>query len=145
VRQRCWAHVLREPRWLAPDGRMMDTLHRLLRTVYERGKALAGSNVGESRIAELELLVSDIAQDYTDNGCRFGAKLARAVPNPFTFLRHPHIEPTNNSAERMLRPIVISRKIHYGTRNEGGMRRFGTLMTCFLTWERKGQACQRCC
>jgi len=79
-----------------------------------------------------------IAQDYTDNGCRFGARLARAVPNLFTFLRHPHMEPTNNSAERMLRSVVISRKIRYGTRNEGGMRRFGTLMTCFLTWERRG-------
>jgi len=55
-------------------------------------------------IAELESLVLDITQDYTDNGCRFGAKLARAVPNLFTFMRHPHMEPTNNSAGRMLRP-----------------------------------------
>jgi len=42
---------------------MTDVLHRRLRTVYERGKALARSGAGESRIAELESLVLDIAQD----------------------------------------------------------------------------------
>jgi len=64
--------------------------------------------------------------------------VARAVPNLFAFLRHPDMEPTNNSAECMLRPVVISRKIRHGTRNKDGMGWFGTLMTCFLTWERRG-------
>jgi len=105
---------------------MTDVLHSRLRTVYERGKALSGSGAGESRIAELESLVLDIAQDYTDNKCRFGAKLARAVSNLFTFLRYPHMEPTNNSVERMLQPVVISRKILHGTRNKDEMKRFDT-------------------
>jgi len=98
---------------------------------------LGSKNVWVGIFVEI-IMNGSIAQDYTDNGCRFGTKLARTVHNLFTFLRHPHMEPANNSAERMLRPIVISRKIRHGTRNEGGMRRFGTLMTCFLTWERRG-------
>ena len=36
-----------------------------------------------------------------------------------TFLDHPEVEPTNNRAERGLRPSVIMRKIMFGNRSEG--------------------------
>lgn len=31
--------------------------------------------------------------------------------------RHPHVPPTNNQAERSLRPVVIMRKVIHGTRS----------------------------
>lgn len=43
-------------------------------------------------------------------GKAFATKLANAVPFLFTFVNHPGVDPTNNESERMLRPIVISRK-----------------------------------
>ena len=36
------------------------------------------------------------------------------------FLHNPAIEPTNNRAERSLRPAVISRRLSHGTKNERG-------------------------
>ena len=84
------------------------------------------------------ILVLQIAQIYSDCGYgTFVTKLANTAPHLFTFLPHPHLEPTNNSAERMLRPVVISRKIRQGTRNKKGQKRLGMLLTCFLTWRRR--------
>ena len=37
-----------------------------------------------------------------------------------TFLQVPGVEPTNNRAERMLRPAVIARKISHCSKNERG-------------------------
>lgn len=38
----------------------------------------------------------------------------------FTFARHPGVEPTNNHAERALRPFVLWRKTSYGSQSERG-------------------------
>jgi len=38
----------------------------------------------------------------------------------FTFLDNPHASPTNNRAERQLRPYVITRKITFGNRSALG-------------------------
>ena len=38
----------------------------------------------------------------------------------FTFARHPGVEPTNNHAERALRPFVLWRKTSYGSLCERG-------------------------
>jgi transposase len=40
----------------------------------------------------------------------------------WTFVDVPGIEPTNNTAERALRPAVIYRKLSFGTRSEAGSR-----------------------
>ncbi len=38
---------------------------------------------------------------------------------------HPGMDPTNNLAERTLRPGVIARKIRFGLRTSGGQKMFG--------------------
>jgi Transposase IS66 family len=38
----------------------------------------------------------------------------------FTFVRDPVVPPTNNDAERSIRPLVIGRKISGGTRSSAG-------------------------
>ncbi len=54
-------------------------------------------------------------------------KLARrfrgeAAQDYFRFLTEPKLEPTNNSTERQIRPVVIDRRITQGTRGDVGMR-----------------------
>jgi hypothetical protein len=39
----------------------------------------------------------------------------------FTCFRRPNVPPTNNQAERSLRPVVIMRKVVLGTRSEHGL------------------------
>ena len=76
-------------------------------------------------------------------GCRalgdgkLATRLENAAPYLFTFVMHPELHHTNNEAERMLRPIAIQRLIrkHHVTE---GMRAFSRIMTCALTWRKRG-------
>jgi transposase len=57
----------------------------------------------------------------------------------FTCFRRPHVPPTNNQAERSLRPLVIMRKIVQGTRSEKGLENHGVLRSLFETARRQGK------
>ena len=53
--------------------------------------------------------------------------LENAVPDLFTFIRYPGMEPTNNKSERMLRKVAIHRKIRQKLVTVGGKIMFGTI------------------
>jgi hypothetical protein len=55
------------------------------------------------------------------------------------FLDDPRVPPTNNLAERALRPLVILRKIIFGHRSESSAERMGTLMSVQETAKRHGR------
>jgi hypothetical protein len=55
------------------------------------------------------------------------------------FLDDPRVPPTNNHAERCLRPLVILRKITFGHRTEWGATRMARLMTIQETAKRHGR------
>lgn len=56
----------------------------------------------------------------------------------FTFLRHPGVPPTNNHAEQSLRPLVIFRKISFGTRAESGLKTHSILPSLVQTARKQG-------
>jgi transposase len=56
----------------------------------------------------------------------------------FTFLRRPGVPPTNNHAEQSLRPLVIFRKICFGTRSESGIKTHSILPSLVQTARRQG-------
>ena len=45
---------------------------------------------------------------------------------------------TNNESKRMLRNVVIHRKIRQNLVTAKGKAMFGTIMTCLLTWDKRG-------
>jgi len=55
------------------------------------------------------------------------------------FLDDPRVSPTNNHAERCLRPLVILRKITFGHRTDSGATRMARLMTIQETAKRHGR------
>jgi hypothetical protein len=57
----------------------------------------------------------------------------------FTCFRRPNVPPTNNQAERSLRPVVIMRKVVLGTRSEHGLENQGVLRSLFETARRQGK------
>src|SRR5512146_888265 len=57
----------------------------------------------------------------------------------FTFLRIKGVEPTNNHAERSLRPMVIMRKISFGTRSPAGSQSHSVLLSLLDTARRQGK------
>ena len=55
------------------------------------------------------------------------------------FLDDPRVPPTNNHAERCLRPLVILRKITFGHRTRHGAQRMAWIMTVKETARRHGR------
>jgi transposase len=56
----------------------------------------------------------------------------------FTFLEHDGVQPTNNIAERAIRPAVQWRKICFGSQSETGEQFTGRLLTVVRTCQLQG-------
>ncbi len=54
-------------------------------------------------------------------------------------LDDPRVPPTNNLAERALRPLVVLRKLTFGSRTDAGATRMAQLMTVAETSRRHGK------
>jgi hypothetical protein len=61
----------------------------------------------------------------------------------FTCFHHPGVPPTNNQAERSLRPVVIMRKVIQGTRSEKGLENHSVLRSLFETAKRQDKQAHR--
>jgi transposase len=66
----------------------------------------------------------------TEGVCREVLKVRQAL---WTFVRHPGVEPTNNAAERAIRPGVLWRKGSLGTQSAEGSRFVEVMMTGVAT------------
>jgi len=54
------------------------------------------------------------------------------------FLEDPQVEPTNNRAERVLRPAVIARKVSQGSKNQAGAQAFAAFKSVVQTLAKQG-------
>ena len=66
----------------------------------------------------------------TEGTCRELLKLRQAL---WTFVRHEGVEPTNNAAERAIRPGVLWRPGSVGTQSVEGSRVVAAMMTVVAT------------
>lgn len=122
--QRCLAHTLREARELQVSRaeseevvRMMSELHdRLSRLTgyFTRRESLAPSTWVQYLSRERAGLRRLGLRDWTDPDCvRLAKRIRRELEAWLLFMRVPteaELEPTNNRAERGLRPAVIDRR-----------------------------------
>lgn len=142
--QRCWAHLLREAKFLSrknEEARLLsDRLHRLynnLRLTLDKGPPDHVRIV--LKINAEETLRELINKNYQSKEVqKFVLKIRNGFNHWFTFVTNPLIEPTNNIAERSLREHVIHRKIIGTYRNEKGIQIHERMMTCIGTWKRQG-------
>ena len=148
AKQRCLAHLLREIKEivekdeLAPDsvdGRFCVELKIVFKQTinvwneYREGTKSLQDLVKEKAqaVARLvELLLSPIKHKDTR---RLRKRIIRHNQELFTFLDNPVVEPTNNRAERQLRPLVIMRKVTFGNRSALGALNQAVLMSIIQT------------
>lgn len=60
--------------------------------------------------------------------------------NVLRFLHNPVIEPTNNRAERALRPAVIARKVSHCSKNERGAETYAAFVSVVQTLKKSGRS-----
>jgi transposase len=142
--QRCWAHLLRESKDLAEKFDEATPLHNALKELYESlTKALENDPPPEVRM-NLWHLAREALQHlmekkyFSEKIKKFIGKIRNGFEYWFTFIINPRVEPTNNRAERALRPHVVLRKILGTLRNDKGTAIHERIMTTLATWGQNG-------
>jgi transposase len=130
--QFCWAHLIREIRFLAehPDrslqlwGRKLLSWVRKLFATWHRAEHLTQAGFARSmaRTQRGFLQASRRPPPRTEAQTLAHRFRGRQADNYFRFLTTPGIEPTNNQTEQAIRHIVIDRHITQGTRGPRGQR-----------------------
>jgi transposase len=149
--QRCWTHLLRDLHALKKgqaDHAEVQTWAQEVRALYDAAQeALQGPLTAPQREALYRHLedrahVLGLAHAGAANKghpcyalCQ---RLLRHQGELFQFVRVPGLSADNNAAERMLRPLVITRKISGGSRTPSGTATRMALSTLFGTWKARG-------
>ena len=144
-RQLCWAHLLRDFQAMIDAGGTPRRLGRRLRDIgrqlIRRWHRYRDGTIGRGTLRRGLLAIKHQVLDALEQGqrCRHAptagtcGHLLDRFDHLWTFLDHPHIEPTNNASERALRHAVIWRKLSFGTQSASGSRFVETLLTAIET------------
>jgi transposase len=144
-RQLCWAHLLRDfeamrgrggrseeigDALLAQAHQMFTWWHRVRDGTLSRSSFRSYMSPVRREVERLLEAGSMCGVPKTDGTCRDILKRREAL---WTFVQVDGVEPTNNAAERSLRPGVLWRKGSFGTQSEEGSRFVESMMTVVTT------------
>jgi transposase len=147
---KCWAHLLRDAHKLIegkppPKPERVEFKEALHQLFLDMGLALeqvaldAASR--ETLYQEMRERLKAFAQRpwEDDDCCRLARRILKYLDDLVLWLRDPAVDPTNNLAERALRPAVITRKTSFGSHSKKGALDFAQLLSVIRTWELQGQ------
>ena len=147
--QSCWAHLLRvsheaaEKEGASEDmkllhrelAQMFQGLERVVRTPFNEQKRQAAHRAYAKRIQAI------IARTYAhDDAKAVQTRIANQTTNLITALRYEHVPLTNNHAERMIRPMVVTRKISGGSQSDRRAATHAVNMSVMQNIALKGQS-----
>lgn len=158
-RQTCWSHIRRRSQELLDQIKLTDPpihvplaigfcrkLKALSSHLCDLGRQLRQGTLRQSAartlIPKLEKRLARFASqelDYPPARTLQQRIMGKDHDKLFTFLRIKGVEPTNNHAERSIRPLVIMRKICFGTRSAAGSESHGVLPSILHTARRQGK------
>jgi len=151
--QFCWAHIIRTVKGLKPtlareSKRPFSQLMRQrIGAVFRLWHAHRRGAISRQTLIEKAERHIDDMRSFLEENVRSEdlevAKLCKGLLDKweslFTFIYHEGVEPTNNAAERALRPGVQTRKISYCTRSEKGQELRARLLTVSETCRIQGR------
>jgi transposase len=150
--QRCLAHTLREARELLASRAESEEVVRMMSELRDRAARLIGYHKRRGELATstwLQYLSRERAglrrlsqRDWTDADCvRLAKRIGRDLDGWLLFMTTPpesEVEPTNNRAERGLRPAVIDRRRMQQNRDLRGVYRDVVTRTVATTCKQLG-------
>jgi len=144
-RQLCWAHLQRDfeamrgrggrseaigDALLAQAHQMFTWWHRVREGTLQRSTFRSYMSPLRREVERLLEAGSTCDVPKTEGTCRDILKRREAL---WTFVQVAGVEPTNNTAERSIRPGVLWRKGSFGTQSEEGSRFVESMMTVVST------------
>jgi len=151
-RQLCWAHLKRGFSALAEyqgeAGRigqeLIDQAELMFQWWHRVRDGTLSRSVFRQQMGPLSRQVEALLREGTVCGqkkvqrtCKNILKLQSAL---WTFVEREDVEPTNNAAERAIRPAVLWRKGCFGTHSAGGSRFAERMMTVAATLKQQGRS-----
>src|SRR3989338_494865 len=142
--QRCWAHLLREAKHLAEKFSEFEGFYQSFKKLFEKIKSVIEKPpsliVREEIKGKLTLELEQIIQQMNSykEFRKFSTKAKNGIAYWFTCIINLLVEPTNNTAERALRELVVQRKIIGRLRREKGANIMQTVMSMITTWKQRG-------
>jgi transposase len=144
-RQLCWAHLLRDfeamrgrggrseeigDALLAQAHQMFAWWHRVREGTLKRSSFRSYMSPLRQEVERLLEAGSRCGVPKTEGTCRDILKRCEAL---WTFVQVEGVEPTNNAAERSIRPGVLWRKGSFGTQSAAGSRFVESMLTVVAT------------
>lgn len=145
LRQLCWSHLTRDFQNFIDRGgesarigqalmeernRMFKWWHRVRDGTMSREDFARRMREVEQEVGRLLRQAAVCAQEET---ARVAAKILQLEEAMWTFVQVEGLEPTNNFAERLLRPCVMYRKTSLGTQSPEGSRFVERILTAVTT------------
>jgi transposase len=149
LKQKCWSHLIRDARDLAekkkppPEAKEFhEGLQQIFKDAKEALKQLGTEDERNSTYAafvdRLKGFATKCWQHYDVK--RLAKRTLKYSDELFTFILMPGVEPTNNHAERALRPCVVQNKIWGCHRTEDGAKNRDILMSVIGTMKQQGKS-----
>jgi transposase len=149
MKQKCWSHLITDARDLAekkkppPDAK---EFHEGLQQIYKDAtEAVKQLSTEEERrsvytvfVDRLKIFATKGWQHYDVK--RLAKRALKYSGELFTFILMPGVEPTNNCAERALRPCVVQNKIWGCHRTDAGAKNRDILMSVIGTMKLQGKS-----
>jgi transposase len=149
-RQLCWAHILRDFKAMkesGPDGEAIGTalrkeanamfrLWHRFRKWKERQEKVGvkiSMTVLESQMERIRKRIKALLEEGEKRGVPKCAPILKAEEMLWTFTKEEGIEPTNNAAERNIRPAVLWKKRSFGVESERGARYVESMLSLWMT------------
>jgi len=149
LKQKCWSHLIRDARDMAekkkppPEAK---EFHEGLQQIFKDAKeALKQLGTEDERNSTYAAFV-DRLKSFATKGwqhydvIRLAKRTVKYSDELFTFILMPGVEPTNNRAERALRPCVVQNKIWGCHRTEDGAKNRDILMSVIGTMKQQGKS-----
>jgi len=152
AKQKCLAHLARTARdWqkVVPPRSLADEFFTAVREWVRRGcrfyrKRSRNELPAESLAEQAAWLRKELRRLETcpldhEKALTLQGRILKHNGQWLVFIDDPRVPPTNNLAERILRPLVVLRKITFGHRNGTNATRMARLMTVQETARRHGR------
>ena len=150
--QWCWAHLKRDIQRLidSSDHKVKRLGHDLMRQqklLFQHWRRYKKGEINWKKLQDLARPVQTKFDALLLRGCFSGHdqligfcnELYARREHLWTFIEVEGIEPTNNTAERALRPAVIYRKLSFGTQSASGSRYLERILTVSETCRLQGR------
>ena len=153
-RQHCWSHLDRDFKKISErdgiDGQIGSRLKEEADEVFSSWRAFREGLITSKELQDYVrafiipcinalIQLGAIGQECHPKTQRTCKRLLSDFDCLWTYLYHEAVEPTNNLAERDIRPSVIQRKLSYGTQSDAGEAFVERILSVSVTFKKQAK------